>query len=725
MPHPIQEQLKNKLAWLWVSPMALAALFLLFFFLPLILRSLNRLELTSFENRQLTIQQERGAKSGIVLVEIDKTTLNTAEIRSLFGRYPFRREIYGAMLRFFQRTTPKAIMMEMTFSGGEDLDHPESDDNLVASIPQNIPTLSSLTEAQKTEVTPFESPSEREALFDSLDREWLKIKGPPIIDVRYYDAYQIPLAKLLRTAIRIYPLDNLVYDDNGRVRQFVMFGRGKIKGVLPTLPVASLLLENPRLQSVPDGTLILGKRQLHLRGESSPIIRWYGNVMEQPVHSKTQVYPRISLGHLVKSQLWWECKNKERTWSSEKACAKVDFTDFNPLSPDIFKDHYVMVGYSSDWYDSNRHATLYDNRRNNNIKYPNLYIQANILDNLLNDDFVGRPGWRIHLPFFERTFPELESISLITVLTVFLMFATTLWFTNRWNSVLIGFGFIMLMATGYSYITVEAYQHFNLWLNWVYPMVTLILTFMGSYLYRYSMSEKRKQHLRMTFAKYISPVAMEYIEKNPEKIKLGGQRRELTFLFCDIRGFTAYAEQHSADVVQEVLTRYFSAMHSIIQNQYGGVMDKLMGDAIMAYWGFPLEAPDDHYRAVSAALTMKATMDRWAEDPMNPPFKIGIGINTGEAMIGNVGSVDFMDFTVIGDSVNTASRLEKLNKRYGTSIIISRKTYECIKDRIHCRYLGQIRIRGKEQETELFEPLGYLSDPKYLPENLIPQTEVE
>jgi adenylate cyclase len=234
----------------------------------------------------------------------------------------------------------------------------------------------------------------------------------------------------------------------------------------------------------------------------------------------------------------------------------------------------------------------------------------------------------------------------------------------------------------------------------------MLATFAIGYIWRYRQSEKRKQQLRLAFAKYKSPAVMAEIEKNPESLQLGGQKRTLTVLFCDIRGFTQYSDQHPPEVVQAFLTRYFSLVNRIICTDFGGSIDKLMGDGIMAYWGFPLDDGSHAERAVSAALAMQQAVAQWRNDPANPPIHIGIGIHTGEVMIGNVGSDEFMDFTVIGSAVNMASRMESLNKELGTTILISEATKTAINGKFTTRSVGEQSLRGLNGTVIMFEPVA-------------------
>lgn len=688
--------------------MAVLSVMFLLLMIPSLLQFLHGAELKSFDARQQAIQEDRTG-SGISLVEIDKGSLNSIEVRRLFGRYPWKREAYAYLLRFLDRARAKAAVFELCFDGGPDEDHPQSDAMLVETVNSiRLPVMTSLMGAKKSEVRLYESTQEREILFQFLNREWMSVNGPTVFDVRLYEAVQIPMVGLMRSRDRAFPIKDLVYDENGNVRRAVLFGRGQIRGIIPTLPVAPLLLDSPsgkplQVDTFNDGSVQMGGHRFQLHQEPNPIIHWYGNELSET----RPVYPHYPIVDLIKSELVWECQRP----GAPSICTKVDFNGFKPIDPDLFRNRYVLIGYNSDWYDSYGHSTLYD-RQNGGVKYPNLYIQANILDNLLHDDFVKRPGFRVPIPAFFREprfmghpLIPFEDFSGVTMLIVLLGVSTVVGVSLRFNSPWISLLIVLMWVVAYFGVTQVAYVQYNLWLDRIGPMTAVLVTFFGIYLYRYTQSEQRKEQLRLTFSKYISPHAMAYIEEHPDKIRLGSQR-ELTFLFCDIRAFTSFAEQNDPETVQTLLAEYFTRMNSIILHQYGGFINKLMGDGILAFWGFPLEGPDDAFMAVSAAMAMRDTMAAWRLDPKMPPIRIGIGINTGKAMIGSVGSVDFLDFTVIGDSVNTASRLERLTKRLDATIIISRATYDQVKDRIEARRLGSVRIRGKEELMEIYEPIA-------------------
>lgn len=733
-------------AWLWLSVLVI---FTLIF--PHLMYWLNRLELLSFEDRQRKILENRH-HTDIVLIEIDRASLNNQMLRRAFGRYPWRRDLYGHLIEYLKPVKPRVLMMELSFTGGEDLEHPESDDYLYQSITPDFPLITALTEVALKDVKDVESPEARNLMFGKFRQEYLDFPQESLYTARFYEALQLPMARFLQRSEGIHPIDNLVEDENGHVRQVYLLGRGHLDKPYSNFALAGAVkafqanlkwLGNKRLgMLLPSGEI----RTVDLQGEDAPIIRWVGQ-MEGPAQgSKSPVYPRYRISDVILSRLMTVCTSKENRFNassrnasskidpaSRRVCQHLDFktlqqSGFQPVPAKVFQNKMILLGYHSDWFDANQHATLYTGETGSkeirtsftsgsisrtvakrHLQYPNLFIQANVLDNILSNQFVKKAPWRIPCPFA----PD-GSLSLFTLLTTGLLALVVTGVTLRLKQALYGILSAFFCLLGYSVITVWAYTELNLWLNWVVPTLGILVSLFLALLFRMNRAERQRRQLRMTFGRYLSPANMSYIEKNPDKIHLGSQKKELTFLFCDIRGFSRLAEHYPAEVVQRVLDGYYSQMNDIILNRYGGVIGKMMGDGLLAYWGFPLESPDDPVLAVSAALEMQLKMNEWNQaqkrlDPTMPLIEIGIGINTGEALIGNVGSVDFMDFTVIGDSVNVASRLEKLNKLYGTGIIISEKTQEKVQHHIETRKIATTLLSGRTEPLDIYEPIGVYS----------------
>lgn len=245
----------------------------------------------------------------------------------------------------------------------------------------------------------------------------------------------------------------------------------------------------------------------------------------------------------------------------------------------------------------------------------------------------------------------------------------------------------------------------------VLPALMLFAVPGASISYKFITEQAEKFRIRDTFARYVSPKIVNRILADPEGLKLGGKRGEVTILFSDIRSFTAMSEKMDPEQVVSILNEYLTAMTEIV-DRHEGTVDKFIGDAIMAVFGAPFAHPDDPLRAVQTALGMmeelKHLHEKWKSEG-RPVFQIGIGINTGPVVVGNIGSPRKMDYTEIGDNVNLASRLESQNKEFGTSIILSQYTYEKVVDRVNVRRLGEVKVKGKETAVEIFELLSLRS----------------
>jgi adenylate cyclase len=201
---------------------------------------------------------------------------------------------------------------------------------------------------------------------------------------------------------------------------------------------------------------------------------------------------------------------------------------------------------------------------------------------------------------------------------------------------------------------------------------------------------------------------MDDLLSDPSKLSLGGTKKELTILFSDIRNFTTISESLPPEEVVQLLNEYLAEMTSIVF-KYHGTVDKFIGDAVMAFWGAPLPQEDHALLACRCAIEMIETVEalkvRW-HAMGRVTFDIGVGLNTGEVIVGNIGSQQRMDYTVIGDNVNLASRLEGVNKQFHTHIIIGEQTYAKVQHVVEVRSLGGVKVKGKEIEVGIFELLG-------------------
>lgn len=247
---------------------------------------------------------------------------------------------------------------------------------------------------------------------------------------------------------------------------------------------------------------------------------------------------------------------------------------------------------------------------------------------------------------------------------------------------------------------------YNLWLTTATPLLGLAIAFLSTGVGSYFTERRRAGEIRSAFSKYVSNEVVAEMIAHPERLKLGGHRREISVLFSDLAGFTSLSEKLSADAVANVINLYLNAMTRIIM-AHEGTVDKFIGDAVMAFWGAPLDDPEHALHAVQSAIAMQDAMR-----DLQPQFaalgvdelKLRIGINSGPAIVGNMGSDLRFDYTAMGDTVNLASRLEGANKAYGTNIMLAESTAEIVAGRIPLRRTDRVRVKGKKVPVDVFAP---------------------
>ncbi|MDQ3812701.1 MAG: adenylate/guanylate cyclase domain-containing protein [Armatimonadota bacterium] len=268
--------------------------------------------------------------------------------------------------------------------------------------------------------------------------------------------------------------------------------------------------------------------------------------------------------------------------------------------------------------------------------------------------------------------------------------------------------------TTYFVVNVYLFVDHGIWLHAVAPAAAFVLATLGVVTERALHDERQKNWMRGLLGRYVSPQIAEYVISHPEKCVLGGEQVTATVLFSDIRGFTQLTQELQPHQVVGMLNDYLQAMTDVIL-QHDGTVDKYVGDAIMGLFGIPVPHPDHARRAVAAAIDMEAALfrlhEKWQAEGL-PPFDIGIGINTGEMVSGNIGTQQQQNFTVIGEAVNLASRVEGLNKELGTRILITEATYESVRDQVRIGEPRRLSIRGLKQPVTVYEILGWIGHGK-------------
>jgi adenylate cyclase len=321
---------------------------------------------------------------------------------------------------------------------------------------------------------------------------------------------------------------------------------------------------------------------------------------------------------------------------------------------------------------------------------PGVEIHAQLLEQILQEQFLVRPDWAVGA---EILFTLLVGSALILCLP----------WIGALPSAMLG-GASVAIAFGSSWLL---FKHANLLIDPVFPWAVVTLVYLVASLLSYLRIEAQQRQIRSAFSQYMSPHYVDELAAHPERLKLGGQARTMTIMFCDIRGFTSLSEKLNAESLTHFMNSFLSPMTEIITERKGTI-DKYIGDCIMAFWNAPLDDPDHVTNAVQAVQAMRrklAELNRlWQTEAAYQvflPVRIGIGINTGECVVGNFGSLQHFDYSLLGDPVNLASRLEGLGKVYGIDLMIGEETAARLGDPALIE-LDLVAVKGKSAAGHIY-----------------------
>ena len=338
--------------------------------------------------------------------------------------------------------------------------------------------------------------------------------------------------------------------------------------------------------------------------------------------------------------------------------------------------------------------------------YPGIEVHANVMESVINGDFLMRPDW-------------LMILDLLMILVSGIVLGLMALFLPAYSMAL----FLLVGISGYLFADWQLFTQKGLWVHTVYPVLSQVFVYSGIMLYRIIFEEKEKRFIQGAFGQYLSPTVVNQLIEDPSMLKLGGERKELTAFFSDLAGFTKISEALSADQLVDLLNKYLTEMTDILL-QHNGTVDKFEGDAIVSFFGAPVSFEDHARRSCFAALDMqkrlKELRSEWGKQG-GQELHMRIGLNTGTMVVGNMGSENRMDYTMMGDAVNLAARLEMTNKQYMTATMISEFTYEQVKDDVEVRELDSIRVMGKEQPVKIYELLGRKGEIDDRMREIIPQ----
>ncbi len=374
----------------------------------------------------------------------------------------------------------------------------------------------------------------------------------------------------------------------------------------------------------------------------------------------------------------------------EKTFPHIPITDIlkDNITPNALKDKIVLVGATA--------VGIYDLRVTplDNI-FPGLEIHANFVDSILSNDFLLYPAWA---PLFDIT----------AIIVAGLLLGIALPRTG----VIMGALSALTLFAGYILLCQYMFSERGYILNLVYPLLVTVLVYVSITAYKYLVEAKQKRFVKNAFSTYLAPSVVKQIIDSPEKLVLGGEQRVITAFFSDVQGFTSISESLTPHELVELLNEFLTEMTDIILNNEGTV-DKFEGDAIIAFFGAPNDLENQAEVACKSCIEMQKRLaelrTKWKE--LNKPeLKVRIGLCTGPAVVGNMGSKNRMDYTMMGDTVNTAARLEGVNKIYGIYTLISETTYESGGKGFLTRKIDSIKVVGKKEPISIYELMDFLGD---------------
>jgi adenylate cyclase len=609
------------------------------------------------------------ARTDIALVEIDEYSLRNLQPNA--GRWPWPRAVHSMVIDYLARAPAKVVAYDVLFTdadtrigfefGGTTWSGAESDKALAASIKAAGNVLLLADAAYDTETPGAVLPDEGYRLDVSgiMDRKGV-----------------LPPFPALAQAAAGLGHNLFILDADGPLRHMTPFVRAQERA-LPSLGTAAAL----RAAGIPPGDVRLDGAALRLGGRRMPLswrrvdreggvlqhlwalIDFRGPAVLDDPTSRT--YPTYTFFDLLLSENQLLTKEKP----------KVD--------PSIFRDKIVFVGTTA--------SGLLDTFESpfGHGKMPGIQIHAAVADDILSNRFIGQAAaW----------------IRLASVIVAALIVGTAATLLPAWWATL---ATMVVIALG-GWLATLLFTN-GVWFNLTQPVLVSSFALLGGVGYQYFFEDREKRKVKRLFGRYVSKDVYAVLMANPGLARLGGQRREMTVLFSDIRGFTTVTERGQPDEIVGMLNEYFSSMVDLVF-KHGGTLDKFVGDMVMALFGAPLDDPDHADHAVQTALAMITGLGslnaRWKAEGRFSGLDIGIGINTGPMIAGNIGSEAIMSYTVIGDAVNLGSRLESLNKEFGTRIIISDATRQRLKGEYHFRPLGDVVVKGKTHPVAIFEVVG-------------------
>ena len=593
------------------------------------------------------------ATDKIKLILLDQQSLDWGK-KEMGLSWPWPREVYAPIIDFCRRGGARTVAFDVLFT--EPSVYSVRDDQVLGkAIKESPPFVGALSLSKKTTgavVWPSDFPP-----------VWINIAGFPAwlsgseqkqSLIYPWAAFPIPEVGLNSVLLGNVTADP---DSDSIFRSAALFSVFDDQ-VIPLLGCAAYLApwrETPIPISVEENLLRFGEETVPLDDSGRAILRFRGG---------SEVYKPLSAAAVIQSEL------------------RIQEGGEPTIDPKVFQGCYILFGFSAPGLLDLRATPI-------SPVAPGLMIHATVLDNLLSGDFL-------------RVVPLAVTITVIILLSVIAGIMISM-VKKAWQSVLVS---LILLPIPWL-IGFAAYPA-GYWWPIIASEVALAISLVGTLVYNYATEGRQKAFIKQAFKHYLSSDVIDRLIDDPSQLQLGGERKVLTIFFADLEKFSTFSEKLDPPTLTALLNDFLSDMTEIIMEE-GGTLDKYIGDAIVAFWNAPLVQDNHAERAVRAALRCQRKLaERRAElkERTGVDLFMRIGINTGEVVVGNMGSRDRFDYTVLGDAANLASRLEGANKVFGTYLMISEETWSQTSGSFVGRELGRLRVVGRKTPVTVFEPGG-------------------
>lgn len=614
----------------------------------------------------------------VVIVEITQDSYEG--IPSPYNTWPWPKSYFAHLINNLTKAGVRAIGIDIVMSNPDQFSA-ENDSMLAQAIRKNR----NVVLAGKVEIASESGGRTIEDINDNVDVEITETS----FNVKKLDENYGCLFYGVDSSVGIVQVSS---DNDGVFRRYLPFAKSPSQDkIIPTFGYAVLNkyygLNSQNTALLTDDYFILAGHRIPRYDRTSQLVNFYGADKRFPRVNFLDIIDDSSF--MTKDEL--ELQTSIDTW---------DNPDYGLLQSGMFKDKIVLIGSTlPEDKDIFPIGFSRGGKKGDNMIY-GVEFHANAIQGILEENFL----------YNESSAVKALAILLGSIMVFyFSSYIKGRRFKHGLLPELIILLFIALMIVSVRLISTYCFNHLNYVVTISGPVLAIALGYFASTAYHYAKEKKQKSMIKSMFSHYLSSNIVDELLHNPDKLKLGGEKRELTVFFSDIKNFSTFSESKRPEELVSIINEYLSEMTSIVLRN-SGTLDKYVGDAVMAFWGAPLPLENHAYLACATAVAMQQRLDELREywrSEKDTDIYVRIGINTGDMIVGNIGGKDRFDYTVMGDNVNLASRLEGANKMYNTSIMISEATNDQVCDLFLTRELDIIVVKGKSKPIRVYELMGH------------------